>query len=219
MTARPPPRLLALSTGTLQSSGAKAFLARMRAAREAGLDGSMLREPDLGDREFVELARALRELFARERGGFFCVHDRAHVAASVGADAVHLGHRSLAPRELRGWLPPSIAIGLSTHAGDDRELWLAADYLIHGPVFDTPSKRGLVEPIGLDGLRAAATSTPVPLLAIGGIRPEHVGAILATGARGVAVLAAIAGSDDPARSTARFVDAFGRESRPDSIAP
>ena len=58
----------------------------------------MLREPRLPDREFLELARELAAR-CRERGAWFCVHDRVHAALAAGADAVQLGFRSLVPRE------------------------------------------------------------------------------------------------------------------------
>ncbi len=65
-----------------------------------------------------------------------------------------------------------------------------------GPVRDTPSKRAYGPPVGLDALRAAAGKR-VPLLAIGGLSAEDVGAIADAGARGLACIRAVMSAADP----------------------
>jgi len=76
-------------------------------------------------------------------------------------------------------------------------------------VFGTSSKATPHAARGLAALAAAAArAAPRPLVAIGGIDAEHVGAVLAAGARGVAVLSAVAGAADPAAATERLVRAF-----------
>jgi thiamine-phosphate pyrophosphorylase len=66
-----------------------------------------------------------------------------------------------------------------------------------GTVFATPSKADTGAPIGLEGLRAIAQASSVPILAIGGISAENTAAIAAAGAHGVAVISAIISADDP----------------------
>lgn len=209
---RLPPALVALSDGDLDGGGVRGFVERARAARAAGLAGIMLREPLLGDRDLLVLAHVVRRLFDRAGGGWLAVHDRAHIAEAADADACHAGFRSLTPVELRTALPDRIAIGLSTHAGDADAAWRGADYLVHGPVFETPSKRGLLEPIGLpgvaDAVRRSAGRTPVH--AIGGLRPENARAVLDAGASGVFARAAVLGADDPARAVHAFLQALAR---------
>lgn len=214
--ARLPPTLLALSPGTLRDAAdVERLLQRAAAARAAGLRGVLLREPHLGERPFLELARRLRALLAGD-GGWLGLHDRAHLVAAAGADAVHVGFRSLSPAELRSWLPADVAVGLSTHAGDDVAAWGSADYLVHGPVFDTPSKRGLLEPIGTGGLAAAVARAPRPVWALGGLAPEHperVRGALEAGARGVAVLAAVLAREDPAPAVRALLALVGSRGR------
>lgn len=209
MSAEPvlPPPLLALSPGDLGRVSVERFAAAAVRARAAGLAGLVLREPTLDEHAYVELARRLRATFA---GAWLAVHDRAHLALPLGADAVHVGFRSLTPAVLRTWLDARLALGLSTHADDDARPWADADYLFHGPVFDTPSKRGLVEPIGLAGLVRAKGRTTRPTWALGGIRPDRVRDVLATGVQGVAVRAGIFGADDPARAVEGLLAAFGK---------
>jgi thiamine-phosphate pyrophosphorylase len=216
---RLPPRLVALTPGTLAEPEFAAFLAQARRAVGAGLPGILLREPGVCDRALLELALELRSLVdARGPGApWLGVHDRVHVALAVRADGVHLGFRSLRPAAARraaramGGLAAPLAIGLSTHAGDRPESWREADYRFLGPVFPTPSKHGLLEPIGLDGIAdacAVADASAVPVWAIGGVQPENARAVVRAGARGVAVQAAVFGHADAARSVRALLAAL-----------
>jgi thiamine-phosphate diphosphorylase len=193
------PRLVALSPGDLRDdsgAAALAFLAALERALGAGLPGLLLREPQLADRDFLALGERVRKLSARA-GAWLAVHDRAHLAAALGADALHLGFRSLAPRELRPWPagahPCGIALGLSTHAHDDPRAWADADYLFHGPLHATPSKAGRLEPVGADGLARALAATTRPIRALGGVTP------------GVAVRAGLLPAADPAAATRAYL--------------
>ena len=66
------------------------------AALAGGFTAVQLREKDLSARELYELAAPLREIATR-RGALLIVNDRIDVALAVGADAAHLGWRSLPP--------------------------------------------------------------------------------------------------------------------------
>jgi thiamine-phosphate pyrophosphorylase len=200
-----PPRLVALSPGTLERGGRTEFLAALGAALDAGLPGLLLREPGLTDRALLALGAELGALRAR-RPFWFALHDRAHLVAALGAEALHLSFRSLAPREARRALAPEVALGLSTHAADARAGWRGVDYLFHGPLHATPSKAARLAPIGFDGLAAAVAEAPAPLLALGGVRPEDVRRLRALGAHGVAVLSGILGAPDPARAAAAYLE-------------
>ena len=200
---RLPPRLLALTPGDLGPPAIAPFLERLRRAIEGGLRGVLVREPALSEREFERLARSVRDALA-PCGGWLGIHDRAHFALALGADALHVGFRSLPPAAARDLLGPGPSLGLSAHAGDDPHAWLAADYLFFGPVFETPSKQGWRGPVGLAGLADAVGSSAVPVWAIGGITPERAREVLAAGARGVAVRAALLGAGDPREAALRF---------------
>ena len=200
MTRPLPPPLVALSPGGLAEEGSVPFLRALARAVDAGLAGLLLREPSLGDRPFLELARACRRAL-----GWLAVHDRVHLAEAAGADAVHLGFRSLTPSEARPILPDRIAIGLSAHAADDDARWRAADYLVFGPVRETPSKSGVLEPTGLEGLAEAVRRSSAPMWAIGGIAPEDVRPCLDAGSRGDAVLSGILPARDPAAAARAYL--------------
>ncbi len=211
MSLRLPPPLVALSPGDLAADATGDFLVAVRRAASAGLAGMLLREPEMSDRVLLALAREIRALLSS--GGWLAIHDRVHLADACGADAIHLGFRSLAPKEARAVLrrdvgPGNISIGFSAHAEDDPGLASGADYLFFGPVLDTPSKRGRKEPIGFEGLAAGVTRSPTPLWAIGGLLPQHVRRCLDAGAAGIAVRAGIFSAPDPAAATAAFLRAL-----------
>ena len=201
------PRLIALSPGNLVDGEGAAFLAALHRAQAAGLPGLLLREPHLSDRAYLELGRTLRG-GPHGRLPWLAVHDRAHLVTELEADALHLSFRSLRPSELRPWLGPRIRIGLSTHATDAFADWQGADYVFHGPLHATPSKVGRLEPVGLQGLERALRAAPGPLLALGGVGPEDVPALVALGVHGVAVLSGCLGARDPAEATRAYLAAL-----------
>ncbi len=204
----PLPRLIALSPGDLGPADGARFLAALEPALAAGLPGLLLREPGLPERAYLALGEAVAALRARFPSCWFGVHDRAHLAAALGADALHLSFRSLRPGELRTWLAPDLALGLSTHAGDEPAHWRGADYLFHGPLHATPSKAGLQAPIGFEGLVRALAVAPAPVLALGGVTPSDLARLRALGAHGAAVRAGVLGAPDPARATRAYLEAL-----------
>ncbi len=199
-----PPPLIALTPGDLLAPGFDRFLTAVEGAIDAGLRGILVREPQMSDRALLDLATEIASRLPSD--GYLAIHDRVYLAAPSGARAVHLGFRSLAPSEVRQVVPDDVAIGLSAHAHDEPSMWRDANYLFYGPVFDTPSKRGIVAPVGLDGLAHAVRESPVPVFGIGGLAPEHAQELRRTGARGIAVLRGVFGASD---SAAR-VDAYMR---------
>jgi len=137
--------------------------------------------------------------------GWLGVHDRVHLAADCGAHAVHLGFRSIAPAEARRVLSASVAVGFSAHEGDDVALWGACDYIFLGPVLETPSKRGWKEPLGFERLAGAVQRSPVPVWAIGGLRPVHAEACAEAGCAGIAVRSRLLAAQDPARASRDYL--------------
>src|SRR5262249_59475636 len=85
-----------------------------------------------------------------------------------------------------------------------------ADFIVFGPVYDTPSKWPYGPPQGLAALASVAGSVGRPVLAVGGITAARVAEVRAAGARGVAVISAILGARRPADATKAFLDALGR---------
>jgi len=194
------PLLLALSPGDLREEDARAFLGRVERAVAGGLEALLLRERELSDRAYLELGARLRPLVRT-----LVVHDRGHLAQLLGADALQLGFGSLPPSAAA----VGIALGFSAHAHDAPEARAGADFLVLGPVLPTPSKEGLVEPLGFEGLARECAREPRPIWAIGGLKPEHARSVRAAGARGMAVLSGVLGAADPERAARSYLDAWG----------
>jgi thiamine-phosphate pyrophosphorylase len=176
-----------------------------------GLRAVQLREKDLAVRELLTLARALRES-TRRHGARLLINDRADVALATGADGVQRTQVSLPVDALRAIAPAGFLIGASAHSTPEaREaVEQGADFVVFGPVYDTPSKRRYGPPQGLTALEAVAHAVARPVLAVGGLTPERVPEVLAAGAAGVAVIGAIYAAARPADATKAFLDALGR---------
>ncbi len=109
-------------------------------------------------------------------------------ATGPGVDGVHLTSEKLASLdEGTRRSQPSLLLGASTHSL--REVEQAAahglDYVVFGPVFDTPSKRSFGKPRGLLKL-SEATRVGIPVLALGGIDATNSARVLDAGAHGLA---------------------------------
>jgi thiamine-phosphate pyrophosphorylase len=182
-----------------------------RAACDGGASVVQLRAKLAPDRQALAWGEAIREA-TRRAGARFVVNDRFDLALALEADGVHLGQQDLPPARVRAVAGAKLALGRSSH--DAAELARACaepvDYVAFGPVFGTTSKAMPHPACGLDALAAAvARAAPRPLVAIGGIDEGRIGAVLAAGAHGVAVLSAVAGAADPAAAVRRLVRAFG----------
>jgi thiamine-phosphate pyrophosphorylase len=177
----------------------------------AGLRAVQVREKDLGAAELAFVCRRLRAL-TLDRRALLIVNDRVDVALAVGADAVQRTSTSLPVEDIRAIADKRLRIGVSVHSlaeAVEAEL-KGADWVIFGPVYDTPSKRPYGPPQGLERLERVAREVRLPVIAIGGITPERVGEVLRAGARGVAAISAIVSADSPADATRRFLDALDR---------
>jgi thiamine-phosphate pyrophosphorylase len=168
-----------------------------------------LREKDLPGGQLAALARALGQL-TRAAGADLYVNGRVDVALACGAQGVHLPARTgLAVTEVRS-LAHDLRVGVSTHTIEEVQAAEAAraDFVVFGPVFETPSKQGLLATRGLPGLAAATASAALPVLALGGITPERGPLCRNAGARGLACIRAILSAADPEVETAAFLARF-----------
>ena len=82
-----------------------------------------------------------------------------------------------------------------------------ADYLGTGALRSTSTKPDS-RVIGLDGLRAVVEATRLPVVAIGGIRPDDVPAVRQAGAVGVAVASAVLQAPDVKGAAEAFLRAL-----------
>ena len=152
----------------------------------------------------VRAAQMARRVSA-EFGAGLIVNDRLDIALAVGADGVHLGQDDLSLSDARAILErvngPRLMIGISTHNLDQVHAAVdqGADYIGFGPIFPTRTKDA-GPTVGLARLREAVAASTVPVVAIGGIHPGNVHAVVAAGAAAVCCISAVNQADDPVRA-------------------
>jgi thiamine-phosphate pyrophosphorylase len=187
----------------LEAMRVAGLLARTRWAIEAGVDWIQIREKNLGGALLAQLARvavANAGMAGRPQPRTrVIVNDRLDVAVAAGAGGVHLGRESLPVREVFKWREKEISgsdalanfwIGASCHSLEEARVAAddGADYLIFGPVFETPSKIKFGAPLGIERLRQVCSQIRIPVLAIGGISLANAAKCFEAGAAGIAAI-------------------------------
>ncbi|MGD0012490.1 MAG: thiamine phosphate synthase [Terriglobia bacterium] len=162
----------------------------IRETVRAGVDIVQVREKDLTSRELIAL---VEEALSASRepgmgGARVVVNDRVDVALAGGADGAHLAAHSMPVQVVRRFVPRAFVIGVSCHSLGEAMAAESggADYLVLGPVFETPSKLGYGPPLGLEKLRNVTSRIRIPVLALGGITVDRIRPCLEAGASGIA---------------------------------
>ncbi|MDI3298745.1 MAG: thiamine phosphate synthase [Bacillota bacterium] len=197
-----------LITDRERSSGD--LLAALAEAVAAGVRWIQIREKTAPAEALYRFGREL-QADPRTRQAALIVNDRADVAMALGAAGVHLARKSLPVAAVRRFLPRGMLLGASVHSREEalEAAEAGADYVTFGPVFPTRSHPGR-RAQGLAALAAVVDVVRRPVLAIGGITPENVADVLATGAAGVAAIGAILESAEPGAAARRLLDAIDR---------
>ena len=185
---------LRLCRGQTFDAGRQRLIEQARQAVDAGVDVIQVRERDLEARDLTIVVEALVAV-SRGTATRVVVNDRLDVALASGADGVHLRSDSMAAADVRALAPAPFLIGRSVHSVDEATAAGAVDYLIAGTVFPTASKPAGHAVIGLDGLRAIAAATAVPVLAIGGVTLDRIEVLAGSGAGGVAAIGLFSGPE------------------------
>lgn len=191
-----------------RQTGGRPLLDVLARALAAGLPAVQLRERDLDTVSLLALAREVRRA-AGACGARLLINDRADVARLVGA-GVHLRSDSLPISAARRVVSDGAIIGRSTHSADEavQAEQDGADFVVLGPIYDTPSKRAYGAPLGLHALEAASRRVRIPVFAIGGVTAARARAVRGAGAFGAAVASAILAADDVEASTRELLDAL-----------
>lgn len=182
--------------------GSRSLSSVLKQSIEAGLPAVQLRERDLPTTELLSLAREVRAMTVPHAVPLI-MNDRVDLVSALNLDGVHLRANSLPVSVVRGLVGAHRLIGVSTHSVDDvrQANQDGADYVVFGPIFDTPSKRPFGPPVGLDALAAVCRRSTIPVFAIGGMTRARVHDVRRAGAHGIAVMGAILACDDVAAAT------------------
>jgi thiamine-phosphate pyrophosphorylase len=181
------------------------LIAVVRAAERGGVTSVQLRLKAVGGRELAELVRAL----IGELTIPLIVNDRPDVAIAAGAAGVHLGPGDLPVRLARRIAPAAFIIGASVGSKQEAETAGEADYWGIGPWRLTSTKADAGAALGPDGFSGiVALAAGKPSIAIGGVRPEDVTAVLRLGGTGVAVVSGILRADDVEAAARNYSNRF-----------
>lgn len=174
------------------------LLAKVAAALEGGATAVQYRNKDAAASLRQAQALALARLHAA-RGALYLVNDDPALAASVGADGVHLGEDDASIMSARELLGPDRIIGVSCYNDFERAraaVEAGADYVAFGSFFPSATKPAACR---ADlGLLQQARSLGVPVVAIGGIDADNARTLIDAGADAVAVISSVFMHDDSA---------------------
>ena len=145
------------------------------------------------------LAISCRDLCRRYNVPFI-VDDNVDLALEIEADGIHVGQSDTPVKTIRAKTNKPLIIGWSINRLDEAKIGeeiSEIDYFGVGPIFSTQSKENPSPTLGMEfiqTLREAGITKP--LVAIGGIKLEHVKTLRKYGADGVAVITAITQAND-----------------------
>jgi len=191
-----PPLLYLITSGATTNQTAPAtedfhnVLQLIQAAVAARIDLVQIREKSLSASVLYDLSASAAAI-TRGSATKLLINDRSDIAAAAGADGVHLTSASLPTSVVRQAFGDEFLIGVSTHslaeASEARRS--GADFVVFGPVFETPAKEKYGEPQGLKQLETVTSGlAPFPVLALGGITSARVSDCIQAGARGIAAI-------------------------------
>jgi thiazole tautomerase (transcriptional regulator TenI) len=133
------------------------------------------------------------------------VNDRVDIALASGAHGVQLTAKSLELADVHR-IAPSLRIGASVHSAQeaaDAEK-AGADWCVAGHVLETPSHPG--EPRRESNfINELVAAVSIPVIAIGGVRPEHVRLLIHKGAHGVAAIRGIWDDENSELAASRYL--------------
>lgn len=187
----------------------RALVDVVAAAVQGGVTMVQLREKNAPTRAFLEDARALKALLAPLNVPLI-INDRADIALAVDADGVHVGQKDMPVDVVRQMVGPGKIIGLSitNHEQIARPDAGQTDYLGLGPLYLQQTKSDAATPLGVEGFRALRAATTKPVVAIGGLKADNSGPVIAAGANGLAVVSGIVSADDPKAAAQAFIKLF-----------
>lgn len=184
-------------------TGSIGYVEGARMALEGGCKWIQLRMKDASDDEVRQAAAEIQPM-CKEHEAVFLLDDRVELAKELHADGVHLGKNDMPIDEARRILGEEYIIGGTANTFEDIQRIAAqgADYIGCGPFRFTTTKKNLAPVLGVEGYRDIIAKMRnaginIPMVAIGGITPDDIDEILATGVQGIAVSGTVLNADDP----------------------
>ena len=165
------------------------FLTRIdHIAKKGVADAILLREKDLTEREYLELAEKVLSI-CKSHNRRCILHTYYKAAKELGCKEIHLSLPLLQKMREEGEKEWFTTVGTSVHSLKQANLamHLQADYMTAGHIFETDCKKGLPGR-GLSFLSKVVCKSEVPVYGIGGISADNAGQVMETGAAGVCIM-------------------------------
>ncbi len=165
--------------------GTEAFVADWQRRLDAGFRLLQLRAHSLDHDSLADIAGRCGKL-ARQYQATWLLNGPVEMALACAADGVHLTSSRLMACESRP-VPESMLLVVSCHNSEQlRHAGLiGADLVCIAPVLVTDSHPG-AQPLGWAGFARLTSSSPLPVLALGGLTPADLALARSHGAFGVA---------------------------------
>ena len=190
------------------------FFFRVEQACRGGVTMLQLREKERSGREYLSLAKKVKNIADRYRIPLL-IDDRVDVALAVDAAGVHVGQSDLPVSVARRLLGPHKIIGATAKTVPQalEAQKQGADYLGVGAIFPTTTKVKTVL-TKVETLCEICRVVRIPAVAIGGLNAENLSVLKGCPVGGVAVVSAIMKQEDPeaaARSLKQAILTLRRE--------
>lgn len=207
-----PESRLFLVTDRHQTNG-RPLVPLLERAVTVGRPVIQLRERDLSVKDLLALAREVQRI-AKRCGSQLVINDRIDVALALDGVGVHLRSNSLPVSVASRILGRGRLLGISAHSVDEavQAESQGADYVVLGPVYDTPSKQAFGPPLGLQCVEDACKRVRIPIIGIGGVTAVRARDLRHVGAFGVAVITAVLGAADIEAAVQTLLDAVASPS-------
>lgn len=185
------------------------LVAKVDAALLGGARVVQYRNKNAADDVRLRQAKALATVCRRHRVPLI-INDHTELAATVGADGVHLGKDDGEIAKARAALGPDALIGASCYNVLDNA-WKAqqagASYVAFGSFFPSATKPDAVR-ASIVLLQEAKQRLSIPVVAIGGISEDNAARLVAAGADAIAVISALFDAPDVRAAAVRLSNFF-----------
>ena len=160
-----------------------------------------LREKNTTTRDFIEKAKKIKDICSKYEVPLI-INDRVDVALAIDADGVHLGQDDMELSCARKILGQDKIIGIS--ASNLQEAQIAekggADYIGVGAMYSTNTKID-ADMTTMEELKIIRKEVKIPIVVIGGINQKTIPDFKDTDIDGLAIVSAIASSDNHVETT------------------
>lgn len=180
------------------------FLRTVEEALKGGVTLVQLREKERSARDYLRLARRVKEVTDRYKVPLL-IDDRVDVAAAADAAGVHVGQSDIPAAEARKILGPDKIVGATAKTVEQavEAYQQGADYLGVGAIYPTTTKVKTVL-TKVSTLEEICRAVPIPVNAIGGLNAGNMDILAGTHIAGICVVSAIMKAEAPGKAAAEL---------------